>query len=482
MQKRFFSSLALSLFLNLLIKPISVLVVDAGVQRVLGNEVYGQYFVLLTLTLVFNIFLDLGINNFTTRYIAQEETQINQHVSRVFYLRLIMFLCYAVLVFAAAWLINIPHNQYLLLTFLVLNQFFIQSIAFIRSLFAGLHLFNTDTFISVLDRALLILIMGSGLLFSIPSITINNFVIAQTVCYFGTFMLAAWLIRNQLKWIIPVFDPAYMMSILKRSAPFALLVLLMLLYNRSDVVLLKQLAAEGNYQAGIYAQGYRLLDAFYMLGMIFASLLFPVFSRMIHQRSQELSELLQISGKLLIGGAIGIMFVSIYNAPFLLHLIYGDTVDAHSITVFVYLMIAFLAMSFNFIFGTLLTAGGYLRALNLSALVGVIVSVGFNIYLIPKYGAEGAAIAAIATQSVVSILLVIISAKKLRMHFSVKSLFAFIGFGGLLFSIKTLSNIGNTLFQTLLFDVIMVGVFAFLFSIIDLKSLGKIFNFKEGPQ
>jgi len=83
MQKRFFSSLALSLSLNLLIKPISVLVIDAGVQRVLGNEVYGQYFVLLTLTLVFNIFLDLGINNFTTRYIAQDETQLNQHVSRL---------------------------------------------------------------------------------------------------------------------------------------------------------------------------------------------------------------------------------------------------------------------------------------------------------------------------------------------------------------------------------------------------------------
>jgi len=114
MQKRFFSSLALSLSLNLLIKPISVLVIDAGVQRVLGNEVYGQYFVLLTLTLVFNIFLDLGINNFTTRYIAQDESQLNQHVSRVFYLRLILFLCYAISVFGTARLINIAQSVYVI--------------------------------------------------------------------------------------------------------------------------------------------------------------------------------------------------------------------------------------------------------------------------------------------------------------------------------------------------------------------------------
>ncbi len=176
MQKRFFSSLALSLFLNLLIKPFSVLVIDAGVQRVLGNEAYGQYFVLLSLSLVFNIFLDLGINNFTTRFIAQDTTHLNQHVSKVFYLRLLLFLLYVVLVYGSAWMFNLGSGQFTLLTLLVFNQFLIQSIAFIRSLFSGLHLFRTDSLISVLDRAILILIMGAALLFSLPSITIFNFV------------------------------------------------------------------------------------------------------------------------------------------------------------------------------------------------------------------------------------------------------------------------------------------------------------------
>jgi len=224
-----------------------------------------------------------------------------------------------------------------------------------------------------------------------------------------------------------------------------------------------------------------LLDAFYMLGMIFAGLLFPVFSRMIHQRSHELSELVQVSGKLLIGGAIGIMFVSMYNGPLLLQFIYGDKVDGQSITVFVYLMIAFMAMSFNFIFGTLLTAGGFLRALNLSALVGVLVSVCFNIFLIPLYGAVGCAIAALITQVVVSFILVLISAKKLRIYFSVKSLLAFIGFTSSLFAIKMTLNLGSSI-QKFLVDVLIVVVFAFLFSIVDLKSLRKIWQLKEDAQ
>lgn len=300
MQKRFFSSLALSLFLNLLIKPFSVLVIDAGVQRVLGNEAYGQYFVLLSLSLVFNIFLDLGINNFTTRFIAQDTTHLNQHVSKVFYLRLLLFLLYVVLVYGSAWMFNLGSGQFTLLTLLVFNQFLIQSIAFIRSLFSGLHLFRTDSLISVLDRAILILIMGAALLFSIPSITIFNFVLAQTLGYALTLFTAIWLLRTQIKSLVPTFDKVYIRDVLTRSFPFALLVLLMLLYNRSDVVLLKQISAAGNYQAGVYAQGYRLLDALYMLGMIFAGLLFPVFSRMLHQKSNELLELVQITGKLLV--------------------------------------------------------------------------------------------------------------------------------------------------------------------------------------
>mgnify|MGYP000164722794 FL=1 len=482
MQKRFFSSLALSLFLNLLIKPFSVLVIDVGVQRVLGNEIYGQYFVLLSLTLVFNIFLDLGINNFTTRFIAQDESHLNQHVSRVLYLRGLLFLVYAVLVFVSAWLIRLATEQYILLILLVLNQFLIQSVAFIRSLFSGLHLFKTDTLISVLDRALLILIMGSALLFSVSSITIYNFVLAQSICYLITFSLALWLIRKQLKSILPVFDLSYILDILKRSAPYALLVLLMMLYNRSDVVILKQISSDGNYQAGIYAQGYRLLDAFSMLGMIFAGLLFPVFSRMIHQHSKDLMALVQVTGKLLIGGAIGILFIVNYNGSYILHLIYGDKVDNESITVFFYLMLAFAAMSFNFIFGTLLTAGGFLKSLNFSALLGVIISVFSNIYLIPTMGALGCAISAFITQAFVSLVLVIISARSLQVYFNIRSIISFVLYAGSIFTIKQFVPLSISAGSSLWLDITLVLVFSFVFSIIDFNSLRKIWKLKEDTQ
>jgi hypothetical protein len=77
---------------------------------------------------------------------------------------------------------------------------------------------------------------------------------------------------------------------------------------------------------------------------------------------------------------------------------------------------------------------------------------------------------------------VIISVKKLQIYFSVKSLLAFIGFTSLLFAIKMTINLGSSLLQTFLADVLLVGVFAFLFSIVDLKSLRKIWQLKEDSQ
>jgi O-antigen/teichoic acid export membrane protein len=47
--------------------------------------------------------------------------------------------------------------------------------------------------------------------------------------------------------------------ILKKSAPFALLVLMMTFYYRIDSVMLERMLPNGSEQSGIYAMGFRFL-------------------------------------------------------------------------------------------------------------------------------------------------------------------------------------------------------------------------------
>ena len=158
MQKKFFSNLLLIILLNLLVKPYAIFAIDATVQNRVGAENYGMYFSLLNLSFLFNILMDLGINNFTTKHVAQYPKVISSYVGKLFSFRLILFAIYALVTITIGVAIGHDAEELYLLLILIFNQWLVTFIAYFRSHFGGLHLFKTDAFISVLDRILLIFI------------------------------------------------------------------------------------------------------------------------------------------------------------------------------------------------------------------------------------------------------------------------------------------------------------------------------------
>jgi hypothetical protein len=122
-----------------------------------------------------------------------------------------------------------------------------------------MHLFKTDAIFSVLDRLLLILFCLFLLYSNIfeTTITILQFVYAQSLAY-GLAALAALIYTLAKKRVVFKINKLVSYAILKHSAPYALLILLMMLYSRTDVIMIDLLLKEGETQAGIYAQGFRL--------------------------------------------------------------------------------------------------------------------------------------------------------------------------------------------------------------------------------
>jgi len=143
MQKKFLSSLGLLLLLNIIVKPLYILGIDAEVQNRVGQESYGLYFGLLNLSFIFNILIDLGINNFNNRNIAQNSDLIKDHFSKLFSAKALLAFFYAVITLLLGLLFGYFKNQHDLniLLFLVLNQVIVSFILFSRSNLAGLHLF-----------------------------------------------------------------------------------------------------------------------------------------------------------------------------------------------------------------------------------------------------------------------------------------------------------------------------------------------------
>ncbi len=476
MQRIFFSNLMLMILLNLLIKPIALFGIDATVQNRVGPENYGLYFSLLNLSVLFNMLLDLGINNYTTKNLAQNPEEIKKYFGRVFTFRLVLFSLYSLVTFGLALSLGYSGRPLFLLSFLILNQLLVLTIAYFRSHFAGFHFFKTDALISVLDRGLLILIGGLFLFspWAPKNFKIEWFIWIQTFCYASTLLIGFILLAKHLKRPYFSWDPSFSFDLIKKSWPYALLIVLMLLYYRIDGVMLERIHIDGAYESGVYAQGFRLLDALYMFGMIFAGLLFPLFSKQLKESIPAVLELVINSANLLLSGVVIIIFVTCFNASYILGLIYTDFSEA--VEPFRFLMIGFFPICMNFIFGTLLTANGNLKILNIISLGGVITNVCINLLLIPKHGALGAAIATCFTQLVTATLQYIYCVVNFRIPVKIIGAIKFGVLILLLFGVSHFLNGSDFLIPVQL----ILGLFlTFSMSLIDLKSMKKLYFSSE---
>lgn len=400
MQRKFLSNLAFLLFLNLLVKPFWIFGIDRAVQNEVGAEAYGSYFALFNFAFILNVFLDLGISNFNNRNVSQHEHLLGKYFPRIVALRLLLAFGYMMICMSVAFVLDYSAEQIAMLLLLCFNQFLLSSILFLRSNIAGLQLFKIDSLISIMDRLLMIISCG-WILYVMErsqSFQIEWFVYLQTFAYASTAVFALVFVLKKsgpfsLKW-----NPAMLVLILKQSLPFALLILLMSIYGRVDSVLIERLLPDGKEQTGIYAQAFRLLDASNMIAYLFAVLLLPMFSRMI-KTLEDVRPLAEMASKLLLIPAATLGVICWHFGEDLMSLLY-DSHTQESGEILSLLMFSLIPMAGAYVFGTLLTANGSLKQLNVIALVGVIASFIFNFTLIPKLGAYGAAMTCLITQAI----------------------------------------------------------------------------------
>lgn len=363
-----------------------------------GTATYGTYFTLLNLTLILNIFNDFGMRNFTSRYFAQNTHLLQKYFTSLLSLKLLLSITYAVLVLLLGWLLGYFPTFSSLLLVMAGSRILISFIDFFRSNLMGLAHYRTDSIVSVLHRLILIAIVG--ILIWTPSFsatfTIQWFVVAELLAAGSTVFVAFFLVPKHFRRFHFRFNPRFLLVFLRQSYPYALIVLLMMLYNRVDVLMIEQLLPNGKTEAGIYAAGYRLLDAAGMFSLLFANLLLPMFARMLKEE-QSIESLMYVSFRLLMVAAItGSVSIYCYQAE-IAKLLYTEATPYWG-NILAVLMLSFIAISGTHVFGTALLAKGKTKLLNQFFLMGIVLNIVLNLIFIPKYQALGAAVTTLITQ------------------------------------------------------------------------------------
>jgi O-antigen/teichoic acid export membrane protein len=488
MQKKFLTNLILLLFLNLLVKPFWIIGIDRGVQNVVGSEEYGFYFAILNFSIIFNILLDLGITNFNNRNIAQNQQLLNKHFSSIVILKFMLSLGYFVVIMAAGMIMKYDARQLFLLAVLGLNQFLLSFILYLRSNISGLLMFRTDSMLSVMDRLLMILFCGILLWGNVTDepFRIKWFVYTQTAAYLLTIVVAASIVAVKASFKKLHWNRLFFIMIIKKSFPFALLVLLMAFYNRVDSVMIEKILRDtiGNEQVGVYAQAYRLLDATNQIAYLFAVLLLPLYARMIKQR-QQVNELVKLAFTLLFVAAVAVAMSAVFYGQPIMRLLYPphalETLADYelrlnqSAMVFSLLMCGFLPISTTYVFGTLLTANGNLKQMNIVAAGAMVLNVILNLVLVPRLFAVGSAITSLTTQSIVAILQVLVVLYIFKFRIDYRFLIRLLVFiiGSLILAWASI-GLGIHWIKSLAMMIIIILIYSVVLKLLDLKSFVKI--------
>lgn len=427
--RQFFKSLSWLLFLNLLIKPAWIFLIDRRVQNMVGHEAYGTYFALFNFTYILLFIADAGLSTMLTqRLAAKQGLNVQQLLSVKFFLLCIYALCCS----GIALLTGI--RDWNILLYLVVIQSLNSLFIFLRGIVTAAQLFKSDAYFSVLDKFLLILLCLGPVYGFFKPITITLFLQLQTLSMtvaVGSLLYFLWRKKK-----ITGGEKVGLNSIGRLVLPFVVLLLLMATHNRMDAFLLAQIHPDGARQAGIYAMAYRLLDASNMLGYLTASFLLPFLSRNRQDGALVQKVVLFSRHGLLLVSAIALAFIFVYT-PQLQSLLYHSA-DNFTNTIILLTLAALPAYYFIHVYGTALTAIGAFGLFIQIMLVAVVVNIGLNLWLIPAYGALGCCMAALVSQCGCGLVLWMAASRRLNISLSLGTAalypLAALIFGGLLYA------------------------------------------------
>lgn len=486
MNSRFLKNILFLLFINLLVKPFWILGVDRTVQNIVGDASYGTYLAIFNFSYLFYIILDIGLTNYNSKEIAQNNSLLSKYFVGISQAKIFLSIAYFIIIFVIGLIIGYNTEQMKLLAIVGLNQVLLSFVLYVRSNISALLLFKTDSILSVLDRVLMILIcsflLWSGI-FPKSDFNIYWFVYSQTVSYVITLIIAIYIVLKHTGKLTIKFNFPFVLMIIKKSLPYALLVLLMSFYNRLEPVLIERILPKdiSAVQAGIYARAYRLFDAGNNISYLFSVILLPLFAAVI-KKGEDLQALVKQSFGLMLTMTCIIAIVCIFYSQNLMELLYtiqdNESIETYNLritessNILKILMGSFVSISVTYIFGTLLTANGNLKQLNIVAAVGVVINLTLNFIFIPVFEAKGAAMTSLCVQFATCAIQFFIAKRIFNLKFGISFWISILSFIILLVTTTSLLKSSDMYWLTSFIISLGLGiVLAFITKMLDFKEL-----------
>ncbi|MBR4396571.1 MAG: flippase, partial [Methanobrevibacter sp.] len=368
------------------------------IARYLGVSDYGIVSFAISFTGLIGILMDLGMTTYITREIAKHKESLLKYLNNIFAFKLILAITLFFISGLILYLLGYS-NLTIVVTLIFTIELIVMSMTtFLNGIFQALEQVKYQAIGSILNSGFLLMGILITIFFNFGVISIA---IAYTIAY-SIFFVYIFLKLIQ-KFDLPKFelDLEFIKETLIKSIPFGLTNFFYTLYFSIDIVMLSYLT--GDYATGLYKSAYNIIMVFTTFFVVYHSVVFPIMSKFFEESQALIKISYELSVKYLLLIIIPISVGVFFYARPLVNLIYSNQFSLASTPV----QILIWTVSFLYINGAatiLLNAIDKEKTVTKIYILAAIFNVCVNLILIPIYSYDGAAIATVLSEILITAL------------------------------------------------------------------------------
>jgi O-antigen/teichoic acid export membrane protein len=375
------------------LRIIAGLFVGIWVARYLGPAQFGLFSYALAFSAIFGGVAKLGLDGIVVRELVNHPENRDIYLGTAFWLKVIgSFIVMGLIAGAVPFASN--DSQTNLYIFIIASGLIFQSFEVVEFYFQSQVMAKIVSICKVVQLALssaikIYLVLNQAELLYFVLIT----------AFDALTLAVSYNIGYRLSKDHPPFYKHFDLSIakqlLKDSWPLIFSSIVVMIYMRSDQIMIKEMV--GEYEVGIYSAAVRLSEVFHFLPMLITASLFPAILNAKKKSEALYIQRLQSLYTLMVWMAIGIALPMTFLSDWLSLFLYGQAYQAAGQVLIVHIwasIFVFLGVA----------SGKWFLAENLvlmtffRTLFGLAVNIAINLALIPRYGGFGAAVSTLAAQ------------------------------------------------------------------------------------
>jgi O-antigen/teichoic acid export membrane protein len=356
----------------------------------LGVQGFGEYAIVLALAPILLVFADLGIATLLSRELVQQPELREELASTLLWIRLAASGVLLVVCLVLAPILPFDHEVRVGFVIACLGVSLVSVGSFATPFFqVNLRL----DIVALLDLGTAVLTVG--LVAAVTQFDLGFYALVGVNVVLGLASALAGMVLVSRFWRPRLrFNRALLRPLLRDGLPLGAVIVLGLLHFKVDSVLLALMRSPE--EVGTYTVAYRFLEQSLVLPGVFMAAVFPLLASAVRTGGAEDVIRKAFSFLLLIGAPLALIFI-VFAGP-LVALAAGDGFG-DSVVPLRILAPALVVAFVNVVFASVLIALNRQRALILVSLAGLAFNVLVNLYAIPRFGYNGAAVTTVVSET-----------------------------------------------------------------------------------